>query len=437
METSLPKIDLMGLEITAAPKSAILAALSERVRQRRKTFVVTPYSEFFYYAAKDYRFRGAVNAADFSLPDGISLQLLAYYFSKPLTVSGYYAKIIQAAAQEVVALFTTLLNKKKLTQVIPERISGADFFWDVARLCDQQGFSMFLLGGFGDTGALAAEQIRNKYPNVRIGHSPANPNDQEGIEAINAAKPDFVLVAYGPVRQELWIQEHLPHIHAIAAIGVGGTLDYAAGKKPRAPKAIRRMGLEWLYRLLTQPKRIRRMWHATFSMLLAALRHKVFSTLGYRPNAAGIVINEKKQVLVFRRSRRKFSHNSNAGQHWQFSQGGIEPGENPEQGALREMKEELGTDKFAVLGTARETYRYDWNHYFRPLFWRNWKMKGQEQYIVFLKFTGVDSDLRLDTREIDQFKWVDPGELPEIIHPMRSEMLQVMLSSLPDFLAKI
>ncbi len=406
-----------------------------RAANRQKTFIVTPYSEFFYYAAKDYRFRNIVNGADFALPDGTALQWLADYYTKPITVSNYYLKIIQAAWQELTSGFSILFSAKRRNAIIPERTSGADFFWDIMAEADARKQKVFLLGGFGNTAGLAKKKVLMKYPDLKIETSNANPNELAAIDHINAFAPEYLLVAYGPIKQEYWISEHLAALQVAVAIGVGGTLDYVAGTKRRAPKFVREIGMEWLHRLVTQPYRFKRIWHATASLGLGAVRDKVFNTLGYRQNAASVIINSKKEVLILRRCRERTTTSKDI--HWQFPQGGIEKGETAEQGALREMKEELGTEKFTVLGMCTETYSYEWQHFFRELFRGKWRYKGQTQYIFYLYFTGNDSELVLDNSEIDSFCWVKPEELYSYIHPMRHAMLAIALSELPENLAKI
>jgi N-acetylglucosaminyldiphosphoundecaprenol N-acetyl-beta-D-mannosaminyltransferase len=429
------KVDILGLQINTEPKRQIVAELEQRTAAHLKTFVVTPYSEFFYYSAKDYRFRQLLNNADFALPDGTALQWLGEYFKKPLTAKKYYPKVLQAFWQEFTTGLEIIFKKNSATWLLPERISGADFFWDILESASKHNRSVFLLGGFGDTAAVVIQKALKKYPNLRIGFSAANPNDQIGIEAINAFSADYLLVAYGPVRQEFWIADNLPRLKATVAIGLGGTFDYVAGKKSRPPKFIRSLGFEWLYRLITQPYRMVRIWHATFSLMLGAARQKVFETLEYRKNAVGVIINNQKEVLIVCRNRE--TSNATKDLHWQFPQGGIECGESPEQGIIREMHEELGTDKFEVLGECSKTYAYDWYHFFRPLLWDTREYRGQKQHIFYLRFTGEDSDFHLDEREIISPKWVKPNELAKYLHPMRQEMLQVAMIDLQQYLDRI
>ena len=108
-------------------------------------------------------------------------------------------------------------------------------------------------------GATAARFCR-RYPNlVLAGTFEGNPRDGVTVERVSAAQPDILLVAYGAPAQERWIQRHAAALGVPIAIGVGGTFDYIAGRAKRAPRWLRRIGLEWVYRLVHEPWRWRRM----------------------------------------------------------------------------------------------------------------------------------------------------------------------------------
>ena len=191
---------------------------------------------------------------------------------------------------------------------------------------------------------IVGEKIRARFPHAEIcGWSNLNPDHtQEAIAQINAAEPDILMVAYGPVTQELWIQRNLSNLSCTLTIGLGGTFDYVAGVKSQPPKWMRRIGLEWLYRLATQPSRARRIWRATIDLVLGAVREKVFSSMPLRENVAGVIMNERGEVFVAQRT----------GGGGQFPQGGVDAGETPEHAILRELAEETGTSSYRILGVA-------------------------------------------------------------------------------------
>src|SRR6266481_8342659 len=176
MSKKTKKIELMGVDISAGSKTQILNEIAERFDSGKKTFIVTPYSEFFVYAAKDFHFKKALSKADLSLPDGISTLWLSYYLSLPFSTKGYFAKIWQGFWQMFFSLFKIVFWPSTIRKAIPEKISGASFFWDLVNFADKKKLKIFLLGGFGETPKIAASKILEKFSNVEVGFSNRDPN---------------------------------------------------------------------------------------------------------------------------------------------------------------------------------------------------------------------------------------------------------------------
>ena len=105
--------------------------------------------------------------------------------------------------------------------------------------------------------------------------SPRDEDAEEIIGKIREAKPHLLLAAFGAPEQDLWISEHLKKLPSVrVAMGVGGTFDFLAGKRRRAPKWMRSIGLEWFYRLLREPKRIKRIFNAVVVFPMLVLLHR-------------------------------------------------------------------------------------------------------------------------------------------------------------------
>jgi N-acetylglucosaminyldiphosphoundecaprenol N-acetyl-beta-D-mannosaminyltransferase len=125
------------------------------------------------------------------------------------------------------------------------------------------GPSIFLLGAAPGVAASAAARLQERFPGARIAGtwsgSPAESDWPEIGHLIDTASPDILLVAFGAPAQDLWIAAHRGELTCRVAMGIGGSLDYIAGVVPYAPAWVRRLGLEWLYRLIRQPWRWRRM----------------------------------------------------------------------------------------------------------------------------------------------------------------------------------
>lgn len=146
---------------------------------------------------------------------------------------------------------------------IPERVTGVDLVDDLAGLAAVQGYRMLLAGATPGVAAAAAAELRHRYPALvpprTLVGQPGPDGDAEAQAVIEEFRPQIVLAAYGAPAQEFWIDRNLRGRTPMVGIGVGGTLDYLAGRIPRAPAPLRRAGLEWAYRLARQPWRWRRM----------------------------------------------------------------------------------------------------------------------------------------------------------------------------------
>jgi N-acetylglucosaminyldiphosphoundecaprenol N-acetyl-beta-D-mannosaminyltransferase len=141
-------------------------------------------------------------------------------------------------------------------------VTGVDLIPRLAELCARRHFRLFLLGAAPGVAADLASRLREKLPGLEVAAHSGSPevaSDLETLAAINNQKPQVLLVAYGHPNQELWIDRMSDRLGVAVAIGVGGAFDYLTGRVPRAPAWMRRAGLEWLFRLVRQPWRIRRM----------------------------------------------------------------------------------------------------------------------------------------------------------------------------------
>lgn len=153
---------------------------------------------------------------------------------------------------------------KLLRKPFKGRATGVALVDRLAEISARDGYSLFLLGAAPGVAGEAAQVLEGRYPGVKItgtySGSPRHEDWPDILERLEVAQPSILLVAYGAPRQDLWIDEHRADLPASirVAMGVGGVFDYLAGRAPLAPRLVRRVGLEWLYRLVTQPWRWRR-----------------------------------------------------------------------------------------------------------------------------------------------------------------------------------
>jgi N-acetylglucosaminyldiphosphoundecaprenol N-acetyl-beta-D-mannosaminyltransferase len=162
-----------------------------------------------------------------------------------------------------------------LGQPVRDNVNGTDLFPLLAKAIEHTGKRIYLLGGQPGVAEGVAEWLADNYPGVEIAgfHHGYFTTDKEAevIEEIRASGADLVLVAFGAPRQELWIKRNLGKLGAKVVIGVGGLLDFFSGRIARAPRWVRRLGMEWAYRMLQEPKRLWRRYLIGNVVFLARL----------------------------------------------------------------------------------------------------------------------------------------------------------------------
>lgn len=244
------KVNILGVQISNLTKPEVLTKIGEFINSENKHYIVTPNPEFVMDAQKDEEFKKILNNADIAIPDGIGLIFASWYFFRP----------------------------------IKQRIHGVDLVWDLIGLSIKNHWSIYLFGGEeGIEDKLIAVDtvkiLKNRFSDLKIDCYNKDyrfniDKDEPIIEAINQVKPDILLVALGHKKQEKWIARNLDKLEIKVAIGVGGTFDYISGKMKRAPMWIRKLGLEWLFRLIKQPSRLPRIIKATVKFVWKVIFNK-------------------------------------------------------------------------------------------------------------------------------------------------------------------
>jgi N-acetylglucosaminyldiphosphoundecaprenol N-acetyl-beta-D-mannosaminyltransferase len=147
---------------------------------------------------------------------------------------------------------------------IPERITYADWIWQLAEFAEPLGFTFYFLGGRPGLAEKAAACLKDRFPNLQIlgahhgffDKTPASPENESIIQEINALKPNILIVAFGMPLQERWLMENWDRVSANIALTGGAVFDYASGTLQRAPRWMIDNGLEWMGRLFIEPHRL-------------------------------------------------------------------------------------------------------------------------------------------------------------------------------------
>ena len=256
-EQELPAIQILGVRVDCVDFRQTLDLVSAWTAQSRAQAETTEDSashsspfprqvctvnpEFIMAARRHPAFAQALAAADLCTPDGIG--------------------VLWAARLAGVRL--------------DERVTGSDAIYRLCERAAAQGWRIFFLGAAPGVAERAAAKLARLYPGLPVagtyGGSPADADWPQIRQHLAAAQADLLFVAYGHPRQDIWIHQHREELPVAVALGVGGAFDFVAGITPRAPLWLRRLGLEWLFRLARQPWRWRRMAALPLFALLVLL----------------------------------------------------------------------------------------------------------------------------------------------------------------------
>ncbi len=155
------------------------------------------------------------------------------------------------------------LAARVLRLSVPHRMTGADWIWGLAELCERSGKSLYLLGSEPPIARQAADTLRQAHPKLEVTGAHhgffglESPHHERVIEDIHARRPDILLVGMGTPKQELWVDRYAERSQVPVVWTVGALFDYVSGRTPRAPRWLADNGLEWMFRLGVEP---RRMW---------------------------------------------------------------------------------------------------------------------------------------------------------------------------------
>lgn len=247
---NLPSFFVLGVRFDPITADEAVERLDRACRDRRKIFCVTPNPEICLLATLRPEYLQLLNSSDLSVPDGFGILWAHRYLSGTRSFWGW-----------VWTLFTPRKTKKLLS--FP-RVTGTDV---MNLFCKQfPKRKIFLLGAAPEVNQRLAQQLDSEGVSV-VGASSTGPsleNDETLCDEINASGAEVLFVAFGAPKQEEWIARNFSKLSRVwVAMGIGGAFDFLSGAKKRAPGWMQALGLEWLYRLWQEPKRLKRIVHAT------------------------------------------------------------------------------------------------------------------------------------------------------------------------------
>ena len=226
----MSRIKFLNTNIDNLTMEEALERIDELIKQRKPSYVVTPNVDHIVKLEEDKEFQEVYENADLILTDGMPLIWISKLKRNP----------------------------------IKEKVSGSDLFPRVCELASKKGYKVFLLGAAEGIANKAALNLKKKYSELNIvgTYSPSygfEQNDDEIseiIKIIRKVKPDILAVGLGAPKQEKFIYKYRCDLNVPISLAIGASIDFEAGNIKRAPKCMQNLGLEWLYRLFKEPKRM-------------------------------------------------------------------------------------------------------------------------------------------------------------------------------------
>jgi len=243
------RIKFLNTHIDSLTMSEVVDEIDKLIAKKQCSYVVTPNIDHIVLMEKDTEFAEIYQNADLVVADG-----------KPLI---WISKLIG-------------------TPII-EKISGSDLFPRMCEMAAKKGYSIFILGAAEGIADKAAYNLKRKYPGLNIvgTYSPPMGFEKENRELaqiadkIKSAKPDVLAVSLGSPKGEKFVYNHLSEYNVFLGISIGATIDFEAGNVKRAPKWMAKHGLEWLFRITQDPKRlIKRYWNDALKIIPIIKKYK-------------------------------------------------------------------------------------------------------------------------------------------------------------------
>lgn len=226
----MTRIKFLNIEVDNLTMQESLDSIDSLIKRRQPSYVVTPNVDHIVKLEKDLEFREVYKNADLILTDGMPLIWISKLLKNP----------------------------------IKEKVSGSDLFPKVCELAAEKSYSIFLLGAAEGVAEKAAKNLSNKYNKLNISgiYSPSYgfENNEEEINKIisiiNTVKPDILAVGVGAPKQEKFIYKYKEQLNVPISLAIGASIDFEAGNIKRSPRWMQKVGLEWFYRFIKEPKRM-------------------------------------------------------------------------------------------------------------------------------------------------------------------------------------
>jgi len=391
-------INIFGINIDNYTKSELSDKLDSFLSGNKQNLIVTPNPEIILKAGHDEELFYIINHAQLRIPDGSGL---------------WFAGI---GLGRFIHRATGVWLSREILELAQENFRVVIFNWNKG-LSSGERLLVALQGRYDDIQFLVLD-IDRKGKNV-------------DWNKVKKFKPDIAFCTLGAPYQEKFLfhnLQNMPSVHVAAA--VGGAFDFLTGKIVRAPKIMRILFIEWVWRVFKQSKgkkiwRLKRIYQAAVIFPIKFCKWRFIWPFKYRSNVSCLLYKKEKdryKILVVERADQPG--------HWQLPQGGLD-GLSLKQAGLKELREEINNTKFAFKAEYPDLHKYgfpiDSPRHRGARYTRHTGYKGQNQGLIIALFTGIDKDIKINYWDHLAWKWVDSSDIMNIIHDYRKVAMKKYL----------
>jgi len=290
--------NILEIAITGTSRKNLLILVEKYFREigqrkfklasKKPLFITTPNPEQLVMVHKDREFKKIIQGSDISLCDGIGLlcayEFLQYYNAINKINTGWKRKVSESLPMKYIYFIKCFLYilKHGCSSDGMKIIKGRDFMVDLLKIAEENQFRVFLLGSTDSVLKKTLRKLSLRFPSVHFmtdagarldsNSVPLNKNqniiDRKVLVRINKFNPHFLFVAFGAPKQEKWVYRNIDNLRSDLIMVVGSSFEYIAGTRKRVPVVIEKIGLEWLWRIITGSQNIRRIFNAVFKFPL-------------------------------------------------------------------------------------------------------------------------------------------------------------------------
>lgn len=282
--------EILGIKVSITSRDKVLEFINSRLDSKEKFYIVTPNPENLLMATKDWLLEKTIARSDLSIPDGIGLAQAFKFLSFEDDKKSPF-RVFRLFFEGMKVGLATFFNKKYLTDSL-SIIKGRELFLDVMNIANDRHLRVYLFGGEHGEQTKSVEVLKNKFKNITFKTNYEFPQYNKNAKPVGAFdrklhkkilgsikvfEPDLIIVALNTPKQEKWIYRNFFRLKStVGAFALGGTFNYVAGNMKLPPKWLDNLGLEWVYRFLQEPRRLKRIINAVIIFPWTVFIHKLF-----------------------------------------------------------------------------------------------------------------------------------------------------------------